>query len=251
MSKAGMYIIANYTELYNPTNTSGGELKNAKYVKMPVKPRGKGLRTLLKTAKGLETFGIWGLLLQAATETTNPKIRGKLLNHKDEPASVIEIAESISLDSHVGKVQKALDILVGLGWIKYILCTDSVQNHSVQDVDNVEPKISKAKRSEDELSEEKKSIVLEFSNSSGNRFGSDQIKFVDLTCQIFKITKTADKTSMRNVAKFLKELAVGKNPNAFIEAWELAQESIKGDKPIALFISKMKTEMGYLRKKEL
>ena len=144
-----MYLIADYEKDYNPTNSSGGELKTATYVKMPVKPRGKGLRALLKMPKGLEIFGIWGLLLQAATETTTPSLRGKLLNHKDEPATVQEIASAISLDRHVSKVHKALDILVDLGWVEYRPSTDGVRSDSVQDTDSISPKISKDKISKD------------------------------------------------------------------------------------------------------
>jgi len=139
----------NYKTFYNPTNSSGGELQNAKYVKMPVKPRGKGLRALLKNPKGLEIFGIWCLLLQAATESTTPSIRGKLLNHKDEPANVDEIASAISLDGKTTKVKNALDILIDMGWLIYEPNTESIQNHSVMITDTPPPKISKDKISKD------------------------------------------------------------------------------------------------------
>ena len=43
-----MYIVTEYDGRYNPTNTKGGPLVNAHYVKLPVKPRGKGLKALLK-----------------------------------------------------------------------------------------------------------------------------------------------------------------------------------------------------------
>jgi hypothetical protein len=150
-----MYSIANYEELYMPTNSKGGELVHAVFVKMPVKPRGKGLKSLLKNAKGLEVFGVWTLLLQAATETTNPKNRGKLLNHKDEPANSQEIAEAISLDNQVKKVEEALSVLVEMGWVQYVQSTDKVRTNSVQDADNVPHKISKDKISKGKISKDK------------------------------------------------------------------------------------------------
>jgi hypothetical protein len=149
----GTYIISNYAKLYNPTNTSGGELKNATYVKYPVKPRGKGLRALLKKEDGAGILGIWGLLLQAATETTTPDLRGKLLNHKDEPASVEEIADAISFESDVERVQNALDVLKELGWIDYAVNTDKLRNDSVSVPDEVP---SKLKGSRDNLTKNKK-----------------------------------------------------------------------------------------------
>ncbi len=156
-----MYIISNYTKLYNPTNTSGGELKNATYVKYPVKPRGKGLRALLKKEDGAGILGIWGLLLQAATETNKPKLRGRLLNHKDQAARVEEIADAISFESDVERVQNALDVLKELGWIDYVTSTDELCNDSVIDTDDVPPK---DKGSKDKLSKPKTKVKpLDFS----------------------------------------------------------------------------------------
>ncbi len=149
-----MYIISNYAELYNPTNTKGGELINAQYVKMPIKPRGKGLRALLRQEKGLEIFGIWTLLLQAATETTTPALRGKFLNHKDEPASIEEIADAISLESKVDLVKDALAQLTALRWIESVPDADEVRIESVPDADEVRPKV-KVKKSEDNSSKDK------------------------------------------------------------------------------------------------
>jgi len=147
-----VYEIVDYEQLYNPKNSSGGELKNANYVKMPVKPRGKGLMALLKRSKGLEVFGVWGLLLQAATETTKPKMRGKFLNHKDQPANIEEIAEAISLGRQVSKVKFALGVLCEMGWIKHTGNTDELQNSSVLNTDNTPSKISKDKISKDKIS---------------------------------------------------------------------------------------------------
>ena len=148
-----MYIIANYAELYNPTNSKGGELIKAHYVKMPVKPRGKGLRALLRQENGLEIFGVWSLLLQAATETTSPKLRGMFLNHKDEPASIEEIADAISLENNVDLVKRSLEVLTSLGWIDFVQDTDSVRTDPVPDADQVPPKV-KVKKRKDNLNKD-------------------------------------------------------------------------------------------------
>jgi hypothetical protein len=148
-----MYEIANYDSLYKPTTTKGHELVHARYVKVPVKPRGKGLRALLKMDRGLEVFGVWTLLLQAATESEKPENRGKLLNHRDEPASELEIAEAISLDSQVSIVSHALSLLTEMGWLYSVQGTDKVRSNYGQGTELVPPNITKDKLSEVEGSE--------------------------------------------------------------------------------------------------
>lgn len=86
-----------------------------------------------------------------------------------------------------------------------------------------------------------------FSNSSGSRSASDELKFYDSVCKIFNVKSKSDQTSMRNVAKYLRELVNNGATTTFDECWDIAKECTKGNKPIALFISRMKTEMGYLR----
>jgi len=127
---AKLYSIANYEEHYMPKNTKGEDLKYPRYVKNPVKPRGKGIKALLKKPQGIKVFGVWELLLQAATESTTPEHRGKLLNHKDEPASIEEIAESISLESDQSLVKLSLNTLCEMGWV-------SVRSESVQGTEEV------------------------------------------------------------------------------------------------------------------
>ena len=51
-----LYQIANYDDLYKPTDTKGVELVNATYVKLPVKPKGDGLQSLLSYKNGLKVF---------------------------------------------------------------------------------------------------------------------------------------------------------------------------------------------------
>lgn len=112
-----MYEIANYDELYRPYDKSGGELANPSWVKMPAKPKGEGLCALLEHKRGLEVFAVWGLLLQKTTIEKKPENRGKLLNHREQPATVSEIAKGISLKGKEKLVEYALSILTTIGWL--------------------------------------------------------------------------------------------------------------------------------------
>jgi len=135
-----LYTITDYDKRYKPTNKSGGELKNAGYVKLPVKPKGDGLEKLLSNDKGLEVFGIWCLLLEKTT-AQKPETRGQILNFKDEPASLSEISMSISLKGKEDLVQYALNLLVSMGWIE----ETEVAEQSSEEFRKSPPKISKEK----------------------------------------------------------------------------------------------------------
>jgi len=149
-----MYMINEYDTRYKPTNKSGGELKNADYVKLPVNPKGDGLQALLEHKKGLEVFGIWCLLLEKTT-AQKPETRGKLLNHQDDPASFAEIAKSISLKGRENLVEYALNLLVAMGWV---IQTD-VAEISSEEFRNRGAKLSKDKISKGKLKETEQSSV--------------------------------------------------------------------------------------------
>lgn len=136
-----MYEIANYDELYRPYDKSGGELRRPDFVKLPAKPKGDGLQLLLEQKRGLEVFAIWCLLLEKTT-LEKPLNRGKLLNHLDAPASVEEIARSISLKSRISLVGLALNLLTTIGWL---ICTDDAEESSGK----LPFKVSKVKISKD------------------------------------------------------------------------------------------------------
>ncbi len=111
-----LWYIVKYDELYRPKTSRNEDLVRPEFVKMPIKPRGKGLKRLLKQGNGIAHLGIFLLLVEMATEV-RPDFRGKLLNHLDQPASVEEIAECISLDTHVDFVGSALKCLESMGWV--------------------------------------------------------------------------------------------------------------------------------------
>ena len=113
-----MYYIADYDERYRPYDKSGGELKSPDWVKLPAKPKGDGLQELFEQKRGVEVFAVWCLLLEKTTQETKPKNRGKLLNHKEQPATIEEIAKGISLKSKVKLVQHSINVLLAMGWIK-------------------------------------------------------------------------------------------------------------------------------------
>lgn len=137
-----MYSIADYEIRYKPTNKSGGELKNADYVKLPVNPKGDGLQTLLEHKRGLEVFAVWCLLLEKTT-AQKPETRGKLLNFKDESASIIELAKSISLKGKERFVEYSISVLVSMGW----LISDDAAEISSEKFPKRAPKLSKGKLS--------------------------------------------------------------------------------------------------------
>ena len=146
-----MYIITDYDNRYKPTNKSGGELKNADYVKLPVNPKGDGLEALLEQKRGLEVFGIWCLLLEKTT-SQKPETRGKLLNFQDKPASSGELAKSISLKGKKKLVEYALSLLVSIGWIEF----KGVAEISSEDFRERPPKLSKDKLSKDKIKDKLK-----------------------------------------------------------------------------------------------
>ncbi len=114
-----MYSIKDYDKRYMPRDKSRHPLVHTDYVKLPANPRGDGLQTLLKYRRGLEVFGVWCLLLEKTT-LAKPENRGKLLNHKEEPATVAEIAMGISLERQVKLVEYALSVLVQMGWVECV-----------------------------------------------------------------------------------------------------------------------------------
>jgi len=68
-----------------------------------------------------------------------------------------------------------------------------------------------------------------------------------LTNELFKPRTRSDRTCLRNVAKFVRYKAdkIG-DEDLFNTAFALAQESKRsGDKPMAMFMSLMKNELGY------
>ncbi len=103
----------------------------------------------------------------------------------------------------------------------------------------------KAKGSEGTERKEKKFVTngSSFSPQSRISSASQELKFYDLTVNLFGIASKSDRTTLANVAKHLSKSL---DEKVFSKAWEVAQECKKtGDKPIALFISRMKDEYGY------
>ena len=135
-----LYYIIDYDKRYRPKTTKGEDLVTAKYVKLPVKPRGKGLQALLKRKNGIKILGVWSLLLQAATENA-PEFRGKLLNHKDNPATITEIAEAISLENKEVMVKEALETLEDMGWVSSVENTEKLRSESVAGTHKVKHKL--------------------------------------------------------------------------------------------------------------
>lgn len=168
-----LYEINHYDELYRPKN-SKGEIIHPDFVKLPIKPNGKGLKKLQIEAKWLQIFGMWCLLLELATEN-KIILRGKILNHKDKPASLAEIAAMLSLSRKRSFVKYALDILCDMGWLI-----------SSPILEKVEKKLEKAEKKSDanETKPETKPKVREKNNETNIRScsrGLSDSVFVDKT----------------------------------------------------------------------
>jgi len=74
-----------------------------------------------------------------------------------------------------------------------------------------------------------------------------QIKFYDLAAELIVPVGASDRTCLKNIASWLKGQADKSGDKAiFSKAWRLAQESKRnGRKPMAMFITLMKSELGY------
>lgn len=129
-----MFYIADYDERYRPYDKSGGELRNPEWVKLPAKPKGDGLQALLEQKRGLEIFAIWCLILEKTTAEKKPENRGKLLNHRDKPATISEIAKSISLPTRAILVKTAINTLISMGWIIAEEASESSEQTSAKSI---------------------------------------------------------------------------------------------------------------------
>jgi len=156
----GMYIIKNYDELYRPLTTKGEEVKAPTFVKMPIKPRGLGVSELFLEKNGLETFAIFTLLVEYTTELSKEN-RGMLLNHRNEPATLEQIARAISLGSKKSLVKKALNLLCKMGWLCYVSTTEQVRSDYGADTVSLRAKKKfKFKRSKENPKEDTKDISI-------------------------------------------------------------------------------------------
>jgi uncharacterized protein YdaU (DUF1376 family) len=109
----------------------------------------------------------------------------------------------------------------------------------------------KAKGRKDKEREVKKYVSIRSPFPKGNcsSVASCELKFYDITIGLFKLKKQSDRTTIQNVARFLST-KYEFDDKIFSKAWNVANECMKGTKPIALFMSRIKDELQY-RKVEL
>jgi hypothetical protein len=121
------------------------------------------------------------------------------------------------------------------------LQTNSIPTPGVLPLKRSEDKLSEANVSEDKGSEDK--ADSSFSQQSRVSLASDELKFYDKSCELFGVAGKSDRTTLQNVAKHLSKSL---DEKVFDKAWRVAQECKKtGDKPIALFMARMKDELNY------
>jgi len=83
--------------------------------------------------------------------------------------------------------------------------------------------------------------------SDGQSPSSMQLKFYDLGCELLRPAGASDRTCIRLIADWLKyQYEKTGDRDIFNNAWRLAQEAKRNArKPMAMFISLMKTELSY------
>lgn len=129
-----MYYIDDYDNRYRPYDRAGREPVNATFVKLPINPKGDGLQKLFEHKGGVEAFTVFALMLEKATKQ-KPEHRGKLLNHKEQPATIEEIAKGISLGRRIKMVERSISVLLSMGWVK----SDSDSEQGVDSVSTQRP----------------------------------------------------------------------------------------------------------------
>jgi hypothetical protein len=84
-------------------------------------------------------------------------------------------------------------------------------------------------------------------DSDGQSPVAMQLKFYDLGCELLSPAGQSDRTCIRTIGDWLKYQSEKTGDGTiFSRAWRLAQEAKRnGKKPMAMFISLMKTELGY------
>lgn len=83
--------------------------------------------------------------------------------------------------------------------------------------------------------------------SDGLSSAAMHLKFYDLGCELFRPAGASDRTCLRLIADWLRyQHEKTGDRDIFNNAWRLAQESKRNArKPMAMFMSLMKTELGY------
>lgn len=115
-----IYHIKNYDRIYRPFTSHGKDVMNPIFCKIPLKPNGDGLNSLLKFKKGLEVFAIFIILLEKTTQN-QPNLRGFLINHKGKAAEIDEISDGINGGRLKSKVEYALGVLCEIEWLEKLV----------------------------------------------------------------------------------------------------------------------------------
>ena len=236
-----MYTIVDYDKHYKPTDTKGRDLKGpAKFCKLPVKPRGLGIRALLRRPNGPQIFGIWCLLLEAATDT-KAEFRGKLLNHKDEPATPYEIADAISMENHTEAVTEALSVLEEMGWVQYGPSTDEVRPPYTSPSPR---EVKKTKQKGKEIGPEP--LGLEKENSQESSVLG--LKIAELLDKEFPPHNETEVQTFSRLARHLSQYGISSGDNGLmgeIQKWITQAKSPTVRNPRAMFIQICKKHTGY------
>jgi len=241
-----MYSIADWIERYEVNSKGqparqGDELrvKPLEYIRQKVHGRsqGPGYRKLLEVAGKRKAAGVFGIFKKCL------EIAG---DAKREDRGVLPDADEIAFLTSfpLSQVQYAIEVMLKIGWISQEIPENAGNPKNIP-----APYITERNETEHNITEHNETETEEKpfaenspSFSSGSLRAKEQ-KFELLAIKLFNAITRSDRTTIKNITAFLASKV---RPDIFTTAWELAQRAKKeGKKPIAMFISLMKSELGY------
>jgi hypothetical protein len=236
----------------------GDKLKSfgLSYIRLKVHGRsqGTGFRRLKQIANGrrYEVFGIFCKLLEIAGNN-RANLRGWLLDEKDNPASIEEIA--FIMDAEVEQIQYAFKVLSDkrLNWIAELNFGEFLETSRTSLSNVTEPNRTKHNITKTE-EEEKDADATVFSPPVDNSDGTDsdgkkpmspmqkQVYLYDFLKDYFSTNKKSDLTTFRKIAETVRSRYENGRPDAFDLVGQYLEQSSTANNPIAAFISNMKKE---------
>lgn len=197
------------------------------------------LKDLAGKRRLASVLGVWLKVTELAA-IHHPEQRGMLLNERNEPATVEEMALMFEFDAK--QVKFGLECLCSVGWVFLA----EFEGFSCNPLNSAEaaksakfsPKRSETKRSEAKLNETKENGGR---GSNLSRSASARLQYDTGLQQVLKPKTASDKAAYRNLCSWLAEQGDG----YFERAMKIAADSKSGRNPMAVFFSRLDSELGY------
>ena len=277
--------IANWFERYE-VNSKGLQaqpgdrlrLRSLSYIRVKLHPMGRGpgvlvLEDLCKHDGILvnECIGVFDRLLQCAGNG-NPSIRGRILNQKDQPASLKDLAFWLSYGTaRKARLKKVLDILCHdkLGWLipdnsKPIQNRQEIPDNSGRIQKNLAPYIKEGKEIQGNTKKEEQAKnsqskdpflpSFQITRADTNQAQAWALKIDSIIPGRGVVQSKADMTCLVRFAKWLlvehtKDRAEwGHMLSLYCRRLLALQKAFvegTGNKPLAVFFAEMSEELGY------